>query len=312
MLLFFILYFALDAHATSFPKLEVPRNSLVEKVILEGNEVCPTTKVKAQSEADIVRKHTVRIRVKGDHRCTGVPIERNMVLLASHCFGPKEDLKEFSVEVFSENSYQTYRVVQSTRSTSQTKDDLAILRLDRLLPSENVIQPLSGKCSDRNLLQGGFGITEEMRAAPCVKYAHYTRQKPRYVPGFNLPLAFDVTFYATPKLEGAEQGLACNGDSGGPVFCKSGSKWALAGIFTGVAPKDTLDKKWSVPRKICEDYEHPDRLAYCVESCRQSHAIVGFELNQALDTISDMKAYLKPVERQSIGTEEGLPSGSGF
>ena len=311
---FFLSSWALAAMPTTLsPKKS--EQSLKKNVLLGGDEICETTPAKKGSIEEIVRRHTVKVLANGEHRCTGTAIKNNLILLAAHCVDVSEKGVKYSIRAYSEETrgYQEFEVDKVTRSLSESRPDMAILRLKKALPAANVIPPLEGKCDDKEIVQAGFGLTETGAASTCPKFAFYKREKPIFVPGFNLPLAIDSTFFAVPKQNVFPRAnISCNGDSGGPIFCRSSKKWAFAGILTAVVPKVPDDPAWIAERKICENYDHPERLKHCIESCRLSQGIVGFELNKSAGTINDMKAYFPdPQPSQEENAEEGSTRSGG-
>lgn len=286
-------------------------SSVVQEVVLGGKEACGLAPVKAGSIEDVVRKHTVRLYYEGKPFCSGTPIRSNIILTAAHCAPPGTDDKDYVVEVFinEKEGYRKIPVDKIERSLSQSRPDIAALRLSADVPKANVI-PAGAKCDDKEMTQAGWGLTDNAEPAKCVRFTSYTRGKPRILFGLSVSGGEKNLFYGIPREDVMPRvNMGCNGDSGGPIFCKSRGKWAYSGLLSAVTPKEAVEgkeddpaiKAWVTEAKKCEDLENPARHQDCVRLCRLSHGITGYELSEAKLTIDGILELLRESNREPQG-----------
>lgn len=265
---------------------------IVQKVVLGGQEICADKSATAGSVDEYVRLHTVRILENGHHLCSGTVIRKDLVLTAVHCFDSESKLDPFTVSVYDSNqkTYKSVKVKAIKFSTSQAYDDLALLKLEKALPESAVASLAKRACDEPIFFQAGFGLTEMSEAARCVRHAEYKSMNPKQINGLTTPLAVDGTFLGVPQDDRMPRAsIGCNGDSGGPVYCKVAGKWSLFGVFTAAIPKSEDDQEWQKVRSKCErDLDDPERLKNCMRSCQLSYGIVGFRVDKTQPQIENL------------------------
>lgn len=266
-------------------------NSGFQRVVLRGQETCADKSVAKGSLEALVRRHTVRLLLNGNHHCTGTIVKRNQVVTAAHCLEAGHPVSDYTVQVYIEDQgYKEIVVEKFTRSTSQSRPDIGLLQLETPVPEVNVIAPASLPCDKREFVQAGFGLTHLGKPGACVRTASYSRARPpRDLYEITVPLAMDSVFFGIPK---AKKSIGCNGDSGGPTFCKVKGRWSYAGIFLAIVAKEEDDREWQSAQRICGNYEHPQRLANCIRSCELSHGVAGYWARKIKSNLEEMDRVL--------------------
>jgi hypothetical protein len=182
--------------------------------------------------------HVVRILVSGQTRCTGVLIERELVLFASHCLEEgEESLVSIAYPFGASPAAVKASVVQSYRSDSFAFFPLFDLTWARLSsPAPANYQPVPLLLNPERipvgapLLISGFGQDCPLGNCPEVltevesRFQGYTDQP--HMPSL-------LTLFG--QIE-AGDGTTCSGDSGGPSFIKLDRRWYLVGITNGKHP----------------------------------------------------------------------------
>jgi V8-like Glu-specific endopeptidase len=189
----------------------------------------------------------VAIGSSSDWCCTGTLVARNVVVTAGHCKGPCSSRVFIGTNVNAPGVAEVVNVIKAVRHPQYNQggkhNDLTVLILERdvtsVKPRKLATSAMINKVTSVRVV--GFGNTD-----------------PDSTGGYGVRRMVDVpvasascsTVDAQNKY-GCDAGLeivagkpflnkdSCNGDSGGPIYLKSGSKWYLAGATSRATRNST-------------------------------------------------------------------------
>ncbi|WP_413294394.1 S1 family peptidase [Bdellovibrio sp. HCB185ZH] len=200
---------------------------------------------------DILVKKVVLIlgttQMGGRGYCTGVMIDKDVVLTAAHCINSA--IKKYYViphiDMSPESGFD--RVTHSIPVTNwilheeylddgnKHFNDVALLKLEKAVPEDYVPVPLydgKAKLSEQEVTLAGYGRTSETSID-----ASYLRSTTKSLK--NVLVNYKGEKGAMYLTEGEIRG-ACEGDSGGPVFYKVNGEYQLAGVISTTFGPDAM------------------------------------------------------------------------
>jgi secreted trypsin-like serine protease len=182
------------------------------------------------------RTHTVRIEIGNGMMCTGVAIERDLVLTAAHCL--IRPGRVFVVSLSPSLSPRRHTVsamavhpsfIPNLPPRLQPGTDLALIRLAQpLAPDMIPAQIAGGAWTGEKLTVAGFGVGREGASATAriLRTAELIGNGDAGAPN-GVVSALDETALGTRIGAGA-----CRGDSGGPVLRGTAQSAQLVGIVS--------------------------------------------------------------------------------
>lgn len=182
----------------------------------------------ACSDPNGLRRHVVRIVASDGMVCSGTIIGPRKIVTAAHCFTSTE-ASRYQIMVLDHNFTEHWVAVSSIHVhpkfdrrglERQTQlNDIATVTAAAPLPGDMAIAPVSGAAVQGEVTAVGFGTGFRGRDLRQVELqASSTALSPT---GSQILTSID--------------GGACSGDSGGPVFRKSGKSFVLVGVISWTA-----------------------------------------------------------------------------
>jgi secreted trypsin-like serine protease len=222
--------------ASSIPAICGNRASLLAAAILCTVFQRPAIALVGRAQparGDIARQVVMITSVRGAH-CTGTVLAPNIVLTAAHCTSEATGLTVSRSGEAGAAGYKVLAVVvhpqydATNYARSQAAIDLALLKLGSPLPNSTLVAmrgrvPLPGE----RFVVAGFGIMASGWSAGLG-----TLQTATLVV-IGEPSSLQLRLADPASQGGAVAGLgSCDGDSGGPVFQRSGSRFVLVGVLS--------------------------------------------------------------------------------
>jgi len=204
---------------------------------------------RASHDAAGLRRAVVQIKGPGGTQCSGTIISRRLVLTAAHCFlagrgeyrirvlDPKFDFRYAVADIVAIHPDFDVRAL----GTNAPLNDIALLRSNRDFPAwltpvaMSAITPDDGEFVD--VLAAGFGMSRNrsIATAGTLRQQHFAMLD-------QIHESTRLLFLIDRKSSGAHvRSGICRGDSGGPVFRRSGSGYVLAGVISAVVAGENID-----------------------------------------------------------------------
>lgn len=260
------------------------------------------TRPRSQEERT-VRDHTIRFVSfeNGEFKgfCSGFMMSTNEVLSAAHCFESekhKELLENGHLFVEKEDPdhpgvFRRFQIKDVLLKNDDTRD-LAYVTLMKDLPLKESVPLAIASCDEgSSFLSVGYGISDDNKPSASLKMASYRKltedEHTRVGPlTFNQP-ENDLPEWVVLKKE---KGSVCLGDSGGPIFCRSKGRLALAAVNKNISANDRSMKYG--------DYKMAD---YCRNS---ANYLVGSRISPNVHLIQSWQSFSKS-ERTAVPKKPG-------
>jgi len=179
----------------------------------------------ACSDPNGLRRHVVRIVASDGMVCSGTIVGPRKIVTAAHCF-PTTDAGRYRIMVLDHNFAEHWVAVSSIRVhpkfdrqglDRQTQlNDIAVVNAAASLPGDMAIAPIGGRAAQGEVTAVGFGTGYR---------GHDLRQ-------VELQARSAALSPTGSQILTSIDGGACSGDSGGPVFRKSGKGFVLVGVIS--------------------------------------------------------------------------------
>lgn len=197
----------------------------------------------ATSDESVMRNSTVRlVRLDENNRpatmCSGVSLGDGNILTAAHCFTKeinKQSLGQGRVfaEFYDPTSGKTTQIqLTGVRGMDAKGNDLAIAGLAQKPPLAQSIPLAYGACDDKKRYAVGFGLTEKGTPSSQPRVANLEAMDGAELKKYQTENHLGDPLKDYSKVHGMRSvnGKNCYGDSGGPVFCKSKGRMAVASV----------------------------------------------------------------------------------
>lgn len=246
-----------------------------------------------------IRQNTVRFVSFADGGyvpfCSGIQSGNGEVISAAHCFSSNQSISllesgQTYAEVYDPSSPRKPRRIRVAK-VEQREDqvaDLAVVRLERQPPTVPGIPLALAGCDASTAYKiAGFGVTESNRMSENVRVADYRTIAPEELRGprkfIRTTLDNHAREWLVLKKTGA--GSICPGDSGGPIFCRSRGRLAVAGITANIAeyPLSRPLGRLGLPKPQAKS-----------EFCRDSaDTVAGTLLSASIPVLENLRARLR-------------------
>ena len=265
----------------------------------------------------------VSIRKNGWHTCGGVILDEYRVLTAQHC-NITEDHIVFAggIDYDGSDIEQKVRILNVTNHPNYKfpENDISVVQLDKKLCFSSRVQPIEfGSEEEFEKVKNGNGtcqivghgkIDSRSSVATQLQTArqaymsnrtcrHYMVDQQKEVPVLHGAVLYDdnsENCFLTRDNDAGSQG--CNGDSGGPLYCKIGDGMKLFGIASFVG-NETVDARsgwkpcsdgwtgWMLPTKYSSFINSTvvNETAYPETICKSSSLKAGLFFILALVTL---------------------------
>lgn len=217
-----------------------------------------TVPLSSNPDFNTMTEATVRLvrlddKNQAETMCSGVSLGDGNILTAAHCFTKpinKERLSKGPVfaEFYDPQTGKITRIqLSGVRGIDAKGTDMALAGLTQSPPGAKSVPLAYGSCDDKKRYAIGFGLSESGSPSSMPRVATLEAMDDdefRKAQSGN-HLGQSIKDYS--KIQGMRSvdGHICYGDSGGPVFCKSKGKMAVASISSymgGVSFKEDISR----------------------------------------------------------------------
>jgi hypothetical protein len=204
---------------------------------------------KTSHDSSGIRRVVVQIKGPGGTQCSGTVISRRLVLTAAHCFlGGRGEYRIRALDPQFRFRYSIADMVAihpdfdvRALGTNAPLNDIALLRSSRDFPDWLIPVALAaatpGDGEFVDVLAAGYGMNRNHAVASAGKLRQHHFAM---LDQINDPTR--LLFLIDRKSSGqhVRNGI-CRGDSGGPVFRRSGGGYVLAGVISAVVAGENID-----------------------------------------------------------------------
>ena len=249
--------------------LNLNAKSTFEPMIINGAAVTATDPV-AQSTVLLIGKIG-----RASFTCTGVLIERDVILTAGHCLGaPGWASLEAHFKLAKDKPGPVIPVIKQLRPWAlqprdrpADQDDIAVLKLKSGAPANYTV---AERIEDNHWLENGIQLIQAGYGKNVIKDPKFGKNGLGTLRQFNQKV-INAQFGQREFLMSIEGGGTCSGDSGGPAYLASNGKLFLVGIASRMSKNNQVleDKQ--------EEYYCTKDMVYTLVSSQRDWIRINIE-----------------------------------